>query len=335
VKFNAGQSGFYRVAYSAELSQHLGAAIKAGQLSAADRFGIQSDAFALARSGAIPLAQVLELIENYIDETDYSVWSDLSTNLAEISTLLDGTEAMKSLDKYVLGLYSKISSLGWNTVAGESDLNKQLRSVVLNKLAQHGDASVVAEAKKRFEAFLKDPTSLSGDLQGVVFKTAMRHGGKAEFDAMVKLYQDATQPDLRFRALQGIGFAIGDDLVHSALDFALSDGVRSQDIYMVFATVASTSRGRELAWLFLKKNWDVVVSKLEAGMNLLANVISYATKSGNTTPWLVDVESFLATRKRQNTERAIAQVLESIKSNITYLDRNIVTVSQWLLKHTV
>jgi len=194
VKFNAGQSGFYRVAYPKEMSGRLGNAIKNNEIPPGDRHGIQSDAFALARAGSIPLAQALALAQNYVNETDYTVWTDLSANLGEIATLLDGTEAAPLFDKYMLALYSKISSLGWDPVPDEKDLHKQLRGTILNKLATHGNTSVEAEAKARFEKFLVDQSSLSSDLQGVVFKTAMRVGGEAEFAAMIKTYKGATQP---------------------------------------------------------------------------------------------------------------------------------------------
>lgn len=45
----------------------------------------ESDAFALARSGQISLVQALQLAQNYIHEEDYTVWSDLSSNLADVT----------------------------------------------------------------------------------------------------------------------------------------------------------------------------------------------------------------------------------------------------------
>ena len=56
VKFNSGQSGVYRVQYSAELAQKL--ANHVSDLSDVDRLGLQNDAFALAKAGLIPLTQV-------------------------------------------------------------------------------------------------------------------------------------------------------------------------------------------------------------------------------------------------------------------------------------
>jgi len=330
VKFNAGQSGFYRVAYPKEMSARLGDAIKSNILPAGDRFGIQSDAFALARAGSIPLSQALALAQNFVNEADFTVWTDLSANLGDIATLLDGTEAAPLLDKYMLALYSKISSLGWDPVPGEKDLHKQLRGTILNKLATHGNASVEVEAKARFQKFLADQASLSSDLQAVVFKTAMRGGGDTEFDAMVKTYKGATQPEMRIKALQCIGFSKKPHLIQRALDYSLSDDVRTQDTMYLFVSSASTAQGRTLCWKFLKANWETFVKKLEGGMGLLGHVVKASTGSGSSQEWLDDVVHFFNSHSAAGIERTIQQVIESIQANVAYLNRNKENVTAWL-----
>eukprot|EP01128_Nolandella_sp_AFSM9_P003354 TRINITY_DN1435_c0_g1_i1.p1 TRINITY_DN1435_c0_g1~~TRINITY_DN1435_c0_g1_i1.p1 ORF type:complete len:863 (-),score=234.42 TRINITY_DN1435_c0_g1_i1:89-2677(-) len=330
VKFNAGQSGFYRVAYSAPLSERLGVAIKEKQLSAADRLGIQNDAFALSKAGLIPLSQTLALIQFYVEEDDYTVWSDLSANLGAVGTLLSGTAVDANLDSYTLALYSSIKKLGWDPVEGESDLHKRLRAVVLSQLSNHGDAAVVAEAKKRFAQYVEDPSSLANDLHGVVFKTVMRNGGKTEYDSMKKIYLAATQPENRIRALQCLGFSTQEVVILEALEYALSDEVRTQDMFYLIWTCASTSAGRVLAWNFVKTRWDDILAKLGGGMGLVGRIISFTTKDGNTTEWADDVEAFFETHHADSTERTIAQSLESIRANAAYLTRNLEDVSAFL-----
>lgn len=51
---------------------------------------VEADAFALARSGSIPLSQALALAQNYKEETDYTVWLNLTNNLVEVRALLIG-----------------------------------------------------------------------------------------------------------------------------------------------------------------------------------------------------------------------------------------------------
>jgi len=69
IKFNAAQSGFYRVRYSSNLSSKLGLPIQSLLLSPGDRLGIVNDYFALSQAGLLPLTEVFALIENFRNES--------------------------------------------------------------------------------------------------------------------------------------------------------------------------------------------------------------------------------------------------------------------------
>jgi len=339
VKFNAGQSGFYRVQYSQTLAKRVAASIKSGSLPAADRLGLVEDAFALALSGATGLVQALELTASYVDETDFVVWTTISDNLGTVGDLLSGTPASACLDRYVLKLYSKIGSLGWEPKEGESDLNKLLRARVLATLGSHGDNAIVEEAKKRFATFSSDFQSLSADLAGVVFKLAVKFGDESAFDNMVKVYEkmhksSEVAPELRIKALTAIGFGATPELVEKALNYSFeSDCVRTQDLFYPIFACSQSHYGREKTWSFLKTHWDKLLQKLESSNFLLGRIISYATSGFSSEEKLKDVEEFFTTRKIAGTERTIAQSLESIKANIAALDKNKEEVSAWLQEH--
>eukprot|EP01125_Pyxidicula_operculata_P001519 TRINITY_DN11382_c0_g1_i1.p1 TRINITY_DN11382_c0_g1~~TRINITY_DN11382_c0_g1_i1.p1 ORF type:complete len:861 (-),score=234.44 TRINITY_DN11382_c0_g1_i1:165-2747(-) len=333
VKFNAGQSGFYRVQYSPSLSLKLGEAIRNLSLPAGDRVGIQNDAFALSKAGDIPLSQALQIALNYVNEVDFTTWSDLSQNLGSVGTLLSGTPAEPLFNKFILNLYKKIGSLGWDPVPGEKDLNKILRAVVLGQLGDHGDQAVIDEAKKRFAAFIKDRSTLSSDLAGVVFKLVMRNGGETEYNQMLEIYKTATQPEERIRALRSLGLATTPELINRALEFALSDDTRIQDIIYPFYSCSSTHAGREATWSFVKNNWDRIDKKLTGSNMLFSRIISYTTQDFSSEEKAKDVEEFFKTHHAASTERTIQQSLESIRTNAQYLNRNISDVQSWLEKN--
>merc|ERR1739848_930240 len=81
IKLNCGAVGFYRVEYDDKLSQQL----KVDQLLTRDRLQHQSDTFALAKAGYIPMTKYLDTIKLYKSETDYAVLADIMLNLSEIS----------------------------------------------------------------------------------------------------------------------------------------------------------------------------------------------------------------------------------------------------------
>jgi len=141
LKANAGQSSVVRVAYSADLLKSLKQAVSTQALSATDRLGLQNDQFALAKAGHVPLSLALDLAQAYIDEKDYSVWSDLSANLGAFASVWEAEKDVSDhVSAFIRQLYSKIGAgLGWDHSAGQSDLDKLLRAVVLSKLVRGRD----------------------------------------------------------------------------------------------------------------------------------------------------------------------------------------------------
>ena len=84
LKANAGQTAFFRVRYSDEMLAALGESIESLKLSPVDRLGVQSDAFALAKAGQLPTDRALALAVKYVNETDFTVWSDLAGSLGDV-----------------------------------------------------------------------------------------------------------------------------------------------------------------------------------------------------------------------------------------------------------
>ncbi len=72
-KLNIDQTGFYRVCYPPEWLEKLGLAVSQDQLSASDRIGLVSDAFAMASANKMSLAVILEMIKYFNKESDYLV----------------------------------------------------------------------------------------------------------------------------------------------------------------------------------------------------------------------------------------------------------------------
>jgi len=331
VKFNAGQTGLFRVRYSAPLLQRLGANISS--LLPGDKAGIQSDAFALAISGDLPLTDYLQLLSHYQNETNDTVWTDILTNLSSIRKLFGDSPSKPYLDKFVLQVCNKIGTdLGWSSAPGEDESRQSLRGVVLNTMGACGDASIVEEAKKRWTTFLADKESLPADLQGCVFSLVVLAGGEEEYNQMISLYKISTLPAQKVTALRCIGASRNPDLIKKGLEYMMSDEVRMQDRFILLLTLSGSSVGRQICWDYVKQNWDSVAEKFSH--NLLPRVISYTCENFTTLEKAKDVEEFFAQHKAEGTERTIAQTLECIHSNVSILHRNEESVVNYLQKYS-
>ena len=113
-KVNAGQTGFYRVNYTADQWDALTEAVRAQQLPAVDRLGLQSDCWALVRGGYLPATQFLKLADAYVGETDATVWGDLASCLASLENMILAEPFLGKLDAYGQRLFTPIlEKVGW------------------------------------------------------------------------------------------------------------------------------------------------------------------------------------------------------------------------------
>lgn len=75
-----------------------------------------------ARAGMISTVEVLKVMEAFVNEPNYTVWSDLSCNLGVLSSLLSHTDFHEDIQEFIRDLFTPIGmKLGWDSRAGEGE----------------------------------------------------------------------------------------------------------------------------------------------------------------------------------------------------------------------
>lgn len=70
----------------------------------------------------ISTVEVLKLMEAFINEPNYTVWSDLSCNLGVLSSLLSHTDFHEEIQEFIRDLFTPIGmKLGWDSKPGEGE----------------------------------------------------------------------------------------------------------------------------------------------------------------------------------------------------------------------
>lgn len=73
----------------------------------------------------ISTVEVLKLMEAFVNEPNYTVWSDLSCNLGVLSSLLSHTDFHEEIQEFIRDLFTPIGlKLGWDNKPGEGEKNK-------------------------------------------------------------------------------------------------------------------------------------------------------------------------------------------------------------------
>ena len=108
------------------------------------------------------------------------------------------------------------------------------------------------------------------DIRDVVQGLAARQGGKPVFDTQWCMYLEAGSEEEKVRFLRAIAQVDEGALLDELLRRSLTPEVRVHNTVSVVVSVASNRRGRDLAWQFLKENWDELDRRYgEGGFGLM------------------------------------------------------------------
>ena len=116
-------------------------------------------------------------------------------------------------------------------------------------------------------------------------------------------------------------------LVQRSLDYAVSGKVRNQDAAIQFAIALQTSETRDLAWQYVKANWDKVQAQLttEMGGYLVGSTGSFCSAAERD-----DVKQFFSTHKVAASGQALKHAIERIDGCIELRSLQEPNLKQWL-----
>jgi len=330
IKFNPGQTGFYRVKYPPKYYEGLSNAIKNLSLSSMDRLGVQNDVVALTKSGDLNTRFALEILRSYSNETNYTVWSGVSTNLSTIWGLIRFEDWSLPLKNLARELYSNIGKkLDWEPKKDESHLDTLLRSVIIEQLGLFDDLETIRIAKEKFKNFIKDNSSVSPDLRGALYSIVLKNGGEDEFNQILEIYNKTTLNEEKVRILGSLGSYSGD--LQKLINWAFSDAVKRQDSFYIFGSISSNVKGRDIVWKFFQDNIDEFVKRYSGGLNFLSHFVKISTRFTSFEK-AEEVEKFFEKHPIPEANMAIKQVIENIKTNAAWLKRETADLKEYLLK---
>ena len=330
MKLNAGQTGFFRVAYAEDEWQKLGEAIATQSLLPVDRLGLQNDAYALARAGHLPATVFLGLAESFIGESDAIVWGDLAANLRGLESLLGETSHLDAFRAYARSLFARIAGqVGWDIQDGDGHLESLRRSIVLGQFGGYGDEVTLGEALVRFNEHASGKKTLHPEIRAVAFSLAAHQADQGVYDTLWRLYREADLHEEKVRILGALARVQDADLLSDLLGRSLGEEVRSQDTPIVVVQAAGSPMGRDLAWTFVKENWDELDRRYGKGGFAIMRLVSLAS-GFSSAEREADVTAFFEAHPAPSAARTIEQTRESIRLNTKWLERNREVVGDWL-----
>eukprot|EP01090_Pellita_catalonica_P014608 TRINITY_DN3767_c0_g1_i2.p1 TRINITY_DN3767_c0_g1~~TRINITY_DN3767_c0_g1_i2.p1 ORF type:complete len:276 (-),score=68.30 TRINITY_DN3767_c0_g1_i2:39-866(-) len=265
------------------------------------------------------------------DITDYTLWTDISSNLGDIASVWAAEDNYDQFKTYLRSIFANIAKkLGWDAKEGEGPLTQSLRAVVLSKMGGAGDEDTIKEAKTRFAAYLKDESSLPADLRGAVYNMVVANGTEEDWEQVKQIYLKAELHEEKIRALRALGLSKDEALIKKTLEFGLSTDVRNQDVFYVLFSTAATVKGRQITWDHVKDNFALFTERFGSGAFLLGRIISLTISKFTSEKHAADAEAFFKANPCDLGKRSIDQGLESIRSRASWLARDREDVAKFL-----
>ena len=320
VVVNAGGHGFYRVRYSPDLLQRLTGALQT-ELSAIERFNLVNDTWAAALAGLTPLADYMDLLLLFEDETEHNVWSVILGSLHYLDRLLDPAHR-PALHARVHSLVGpSIERLGWQPADGEDALSGQLRGELLGALGTLGnDRATQAEARARYAAYKSDSAAVDPNLVPALVSIVAHSGGEADYDEFYTAFKTAKTPQEEMRYLFALAAFQPAELFERALVLTTNGEVRTQNAPFLMRQLLLNTQQRERAWQFLKDNWDAMLSHYPG--STVPRMCEGVT--GLVTPALeAEVTAFFADHPVKGGEKMVQQHLEKLRIAVACQQREL------------
>ena len=257
---NADAIGFYRTRYDAAT---FGTNSKNfGGLPDGDRIALLDDQWALVESGKETLATYLTLASAMGSSLDTRAWEQIVDALGTIEYDERGISGHNAYAAFARSIIKPVANqLSWDAKPDETPNVQKLRRTLLTDLGAWGDQEVIGEARRRFNAFVKDHASLGPDDQVVILSIVMRDADAATFEQVHAMAKDAKDEAERQRYYQALVDVRDPQLAAQAAQIVLGSELPPQAAQTRLGMVLALARNHhELAWSTFSNNADTLLA---------------------------------------------------------------------------
>lgn len=224
---NADAVGYYRVQYDAATL-----AVNTRTFRSAvdgDRIALLDDQWALVGSGQASLQNFLALASSMGADRDARAWQQIVHALAIIEYAERGSSGHQAFAAYARALIKPVADeLGWDAAPPETPDVGDLRGTLLRDLSRWDDQATIAEARRRFAAFVQNPEGVSADAQATLLAIVGQNADAATFAQLHTLAKGAKDDTFMQRCYVALARVRDPELARQVVQIALSDEIPPQ-----------------------------------------------------------------------------------------------------------
>jgi aminopeptidase N len=333
VKLNFGDAGYYRVEYDDLQRAMLTGAAGRQELAPADRANLLGDTWALVEAGRVAPPAFFVLADRQGGDGNRAVVSQIISALNRIDRLERGRPERAAFQAWGRSLLRPMfDHVSWDASAPEPDDTPLLRKSLIAALGAFGDEAIVAEASRRFAEFVRDPERLPTALRETVATLAGRSADRATYDALLAMARGTTNTDERERYYVAAAGARDPALAAETLALTLTGELPTNLVGRVISTVALTGEHRDLAWDFVKANFDRLSARQGPSFQdyFPAELLTAFTDAAHAQ----ELADFAPAHATSGGRTTAAQSYETIMANVDFAALLLPAVDEWVQLRT-
>ncbi|KAG6476954.1 hypothetical protein ZIOFF_066204 [Zingiber officinale] len=212
-------------------------------------------------------------------------------------------------------LQSHADKLGWDARKNESQSDTLLRKQIQNTFVLLGHEKTINYAIEHLQPFTSNTSTiaLSPDIKKVVYLSIMQTvttTNRSGYEFLLKLYREADDASEKTLILSCFTRCLDPNILLESLNFLLSSEVQPLDA-LKSGLYNVKQAGRDIAWRWLKENWDDKIQKKWSEV-FLPYVVSYIVKLFGTSEKETEILDFFASRSNPAISKALRQSFNEV-----------------------
>jgi len=327
IKVNLGDIGYYRVEYGPASRAALAKSLP--QMSPADRVNFLADSWAMVQAARAEPPSYLALVESIGVDDRRPVWDQVIGVFSALNRLSRDRAERPAVQRYARAkLRPVFDRLGWDGSGSGDDDNTLLRGSLIWVLGELGDEEIIAESKRRFAGFLREPQSLPVALRDAVTHLVGVTADRATYDTLLALARKSTVTNARLRYYYAAASARDAALARDTLVLTLADEVPGTIVTGLIDSVAASGEQPDLAWDFLQKNYDALFARQGAQFRdqFIASFMTNFSDDGHAA----ELAAFAPAQATSGGRVMAARALETIAISADLKARTLPAVDAWI-----
>ncbi|MGT2741708.1 M1 family metallopeptidase [Streptococcus plurextorum] len=335
LRFNTGNTAHYISHYQGQLLEQL--MTNWDTLDKISKLQVIQERRLLAESGLISYSELVDLVSDLTNETDYTVLDAIMYVLYGLKRFVDEDSPEElALKRLFAKIFAKnYARLGFDKQEGESDEDEFIRQYAIESMLYAENSDAINKAEAIFQDYRDKIEDIPAAIRPYVLANQVKQAETKELTAaLLETYVTTTDGAFKRQLVGALAETKSLEMLETIIrSFKDKDIVKPQDLSAWYGAFLQKKFAQESVWTWAREEWDWIKSALGGDMSFDAFVVIPAAIF-KTEERLSEYKAFFEPQLSDMAlSRNIAMGMKDIAARVTLLADNKAAVSRALLKH--